>query len=274
MVYRNNDYNRRKEMDKKILFFDIDGTILSHRSYTLSASTRNAIKQAQSNGHLAVINTGRVISFIDKEILSLGFDGYICGCGTYISYRDKLLHHTAIAPDIIRNLIKNLRELDIPAVLEGAKAVYYDFTSNSPVTKRLLEFQQKHQFSAGSWDDPDISFDKFCIWPDTLEKEQLIHDYYKDIFDFIDRNNHLYEVVPKGYSKASGIEYLIQQLGIPYENTYAFGDGENDLSMLTYAKHSIAMGNAPQSIKDIVTFVTEDVDQDGIEHAMVHFGLI
>lgn len=261
-------------MDKKILFFDIDGTIISHRTYELSDSTRNAIKQAQNNGHIVMINTGRVISFIDKEVLSVGFDGFICGCGTYISYQDNILHHTAISPDIAANLIKDLRDLEIPAALEGFKAVYYDYTSESPIVKHLLEFQEKHQLGAGSWEDSDISFDKFCIWPATIEAEKRFYDKYKDIFDFIDRNNRLYEVVPKGYSKASGIEFLIKQLGIPYENTYAFGDGENDLPMLNYAKHSIAMGNAPQAIKDIVTFVTEDVDQGGVEHALRHYGLI
>jgi Cof subfamily protein (haloacid dehalogenase superfamily) len=265
---------RRKAMDKKILFFDIDGTILSHRTYEISDSTRNAIKQAQNNGHIAIINTGRAISFIDKEVLSIGFDGFICGCGTYISYQDKTLHHSAISPDLITGLIKDLREMDIPAALEGSKAVYYDYASESPIVKRLLEFQQKHQLGAGSWEDPDISFDKFCIWPNTKETEQLFYHKYKEVFDFIDRNDRLYEVVPKGYSKASGIEYLIKHLGIPYENTFAIGDGENDLPMLTYAKHSIAMGNAPQAIKDIVSFVTEDVDQGGIEHALRHYGLI
>ena len=261
-------------MNKKILFFDIDGTILSHRTFTLSDSTRNAIKQAQANGHIVIINSGRVISFIDQTVMSMGFDGFICGCGTYISYHNTPLYHTAIPSGIASDLVEDLRVMNIPAALEGSKAVYYDYTSDSPITKQLLEFQQTHKLSAGSWEDPDIAFDKFCIWPSSMESEQRFYEKYKDIFDFIDRNNRLYEVVPKGYSKASGIEFLIQHLGIPYENTYAFGDGENDLPMLAYAKNSIAMGNAPQAIKDIVTFVTEDVDQDGIAHALRHFGLI
>jgi hydroxymethylpyrimidine pyrophosphatase-like HAD family hydrolase len=138
----------------------------------------------------------------------------------------------------------------------------------------MIDFVNKHKFSVGSWDEPDISFDKLCIWPEEDVRANQFHEKYKDILDFIDREGHLYEIVPKGYSKASGIAFMLNKLGIPYENTYAFGDGENDLPMLTYAKHSIAMGNAPQSIKDIVTHVTEDVDQAGIELALKHFKLI
>lgn len=261
-------------MDKKILFFDIDGTILSHRTYQVSESTKSAIKEAQSNGHIVMINSGRVNSFIDRTVQSLGFDGFICGCGTHIIYKDEVLFHTELTKDLMQAIIRDLRELKIEAVLEGSKAVYYDYNSTSPIVKGLIDYQSKHQFAASSWDDPEIVFDKFCIWPEDDQRANLFYDKYKDVLDFIDRDGKLYEIVPKGYSKASGIEYIIQHLGIPYENTYAFGDGENDLPMLNFAKHSVAMGNSPEAIKDIVTYVTEDVDHQGIEHALRHFNLI
>ena len=261
-------------MDKKILFFDIDGTILSHRTYQISDSTKKAIQKAQSNGHLAVINTGRSMSFIDNAVRAIGFDGYICGCGTYISYQGKELLQKTMSSDLIQSLIKDLKELEIEAALEGTRKIYYNKSSTSPIIQSLLEYQQKQLFEIGSWEDPDIEIDKFCIWTQTKESEQMFYNKYQEHFDFIDRRDNFFEIIPKGYSKASGIEYLINDLGISFEHTYAFGDGENDLPMLNYAKYSIAMGNAPQSIKDIVTFVTEDVDQDGVAHALRHFGLI
>jgi Cof subfamily protein (haloacid dehalogenase superfamily) len=261
-------------MDKKILFFDIDGTILSHRTFEVSESTKHAIRQAQDNGHVLMINTGRVNSFIDKTVLNLGFDGFICGCGTHIIYKGEVLFHTELSKNLSQALLKDLREHKIEAVLEGSRKVYYDYHSTSPIITGMIDLVNKHQFSVGSWDEPDISFDKLCIWPEEDDRAHQFYEKYKDILDFIDREGRLYEIVPKGYSKASGIEFMLKQLGIPHENTFAFGDGENDLPMLTYAKHSIAMGNAPQSIKDIVTYVTEDVDQDGIKQALKHFKLI
>ncbi len=260
-------------MDKKILFFDIDGTILSHRTYEVSESTQNAIRQAQANGHILMINTGRVNSFIDKTVANLGFDGFICGCGTHIIYKGEVLFHTELPKDLISQLIKDLRENKIEAVLEGSRKVYYNYHSTSPIIKGMIDLVNKHQFCVGSWDEPDIMFDKLCIWPEDDQTLQF-YEKYKDTLDFIDREGRLYEIVPRGYSKASGIEFMLKKLGIPHENTYAFGDGENDLAMLTYAKHSIAMGNSPQSIKDIVSYVTEDVDQHGIEKALKHFNLI
>ncbi|MDF2907799.1 MAG: ykrA1 [Herbinix sp.] len=261
-------------MDKKILFFDIDGTILSHRTYQVSESTKRSIKQAQANGHVLMINTGRVNSFIDKTVQGLGFDGFICGCGTHIIYKEEDLFHTELSKDLIQALIRDLREYKIEAVLEGSKKVYYDHNSTSPIITGMIDFVNRHQFNTGSWDDSDIIFDKLCIWPEEDDRATIFYEKYKDVLDFIDREGRLYEIVPKGYSKASGIDFMLQKLGIPYENTFAFGDGENDLPMLTYAKHSIAMGNAPESIKNIVTYVTADVDHDGIEQALTHFKLI
>lgn len=267
-------YRETIAMDKKILFFDIDGTLLSHRTHELSESTKRAIKQAQENGHMVLINTGRVYSFIDKTVQSLGFDGFICGCGTHIVYKDEELLHTEFSPELMQSIIHDLREYKIDAVLEGKTAVYYDYNSDSPIVKGLIDYQIKHNFLARSWDDPRIAFDKFCIWMDKGYQAKQFQEKYNYILDFIDREGRLYEIVPKGYSKASGIEFMIKHLGIPHENTYAFGDGENDLPMLTFAKYSIAMGNSPKSIKDIVTYVTKDVDHEGIEHALKHFNLI
>ena len=263
-----------KIMSKKILFFDIDGTILSHRNYQLSDSTEAAIREAQAKGHIVMINTGRVISFIDKSILDLGFDGYICGCGTYIEYRGEVLLQTSLPKTLSQDLMYDLRKARIDAALEGSRAIYFDPGSTSPIIKGLIEYQQKHQFVPGTWDDPDIEFDKLCIWPEDKQDANRFYDKYKNTLDFIQRDGQFYEIVPKGYSKASGMEYIINHLGISLEDTFAFGDSENDLPMLTYAKHSIAMGNASQEIKDIVTHVTGDVDEHGIESALKHFGLI
>ncbi len=260
-------------MDRKILFFDIDGTILSHRTYTITDSTRLAIQKAQANGHLAFINTGRVISAIPKDLLDLGFDGFVCGCGTYISHRDQVLLQNTIPEDLAKKIVVDLRELGIDAVLEGPDAIYYDDFATNPVIKGVRKYHDDNGFPTGSWDDPTIVINKFCIWSSNESANRTFIDKYAEYFDFIDRNENLYEIVPKGYSKASGIQFLINHLNIPFKNTFAFGDGENDLPMLQYAKHTIAMGNAPQAIKDIVSFVTLDVDDCGIQYALEHYGL-
>ena len=84
----------------------------------------------------------------------------------------------------------------------------------------------------------------------------------------------MYEMIQKGYSKATGIQFLCEYLGKSMEDCYVFGDSENDRAMLEAVPNSIAMGNAQESIKSACSYVTADIEEDGIYKAMKHFGLI
>ena len=78
----------------------------------------------------------------------------------------------------------------------------------------------------------------------------------------------------KGLSKADGIAAVIERFGITADEVMAFGDGGNDSEMLKYAGTGIAMGNADDTARSAADYVTLTVDQDGISHALRHFGLL
>ena len=82
------------------------------------------------------------------------------------------------------------------------------------------------------------------------------------------------EFVPKGTSKATGIEWLCNHLDIPLDETYAIGDSVNDLEMLESVGHGIAMGNSMPPVKEIAEYVTSDISDDGVKNALKHYGLI
>ena len=67
---------------------------------------------------------------------------------------------------------------------------------------------------------------------------------------------------------------LFDELGIPKENTYAFGDGLNDADMLEFCQYGIAVGNAKEALKEIADEVTDDIKDDGIYNSMKKYGLI
>ena len=91
---------------------------------------------------------------------------------------------------------------------------------------------------------------------DMLPKEWSINAY--------DTGHIRMDVHPQGYTKGTACEYLYQKLNIPKENTYAFGDGENDIEMLHLVGTSVAMGNADVEVKKHASTVTLTVDEDGI----------
>ena len=96
----------------------------------------------------------------------------------------------------------------------------------------------------------------------------------KDDYDFMVHGDVAMEVVPKGYSKASGIAFVCEKLGIDVKDTYAFGDSANDVDMLEFAGVGVAMGDGTDVAKEHADYVTRGLHEDGIYHALKHFTLI
>ncbi|MGV8982602.1 HAD family hydrolase [Clostridium sp.] len=262
-------------MNKKMIFFDIDGTLLTEKTHIISQSTSNAIQKARENGHLTFINTGRTFFNLTDDILNIGFDGYVCGCGTYIHYNGEPLLAKSIPNKTCVEIIQKLRECKIEAIFESLDTCFFDKTT--PITGEIAELKANFLEGFGVlnyWDDPDIVFDKFVIWLNEDSDFETFHSYITKEFDYIDRGNNFGEVVPKGYSKATGIQFLQEHFNIPLKNCYAIGDSSNDLPMLKYVPNSIAMGNSTPFLFDLVSFVTKDIEDNGIEHALSHYGII
>ena len=82
------------------------------------------------------------------------------------------------------------------------------------------------------------------------------------------------DISPLGGTKVKGIEVFRKHFGIELEETMSVGDGGNDLEMLTHTGISVAMGNAPEEVKAIADYVTDDVDHEGLIKAFRHFTLV
>ncbi|WP_294578815.1 Cof-type HAD-IIB family hydrolase [uncultured Thomasclavelia sp.] len=258
----------------KILFFDIDGTLLSETTHTVCNSTIEAIKKAKQNNHLIFINTGRPLATIDQKIKDLNPDGYICGCGTYIDFHDQVLFSKTLDKKRCLEIVASLRKNKIDGILEGSKAVYFDHEIKHPVLQEIKEHYQADGCNVLDFDEPDIEFDKFTIWFDdsanlSAFKQEISHD-----FDYIVRGDDFGEIVPAGFSKATGIQFLLDYFNLDLEDAYVFGDSFNDRTMLEYVKYAIVMGNGNPELFDLAYLVTKSIDDDGIEYAMKQLELI
>jgi len=83
-----------------------------------------------------------------------------------------------------------------------------------------------------------------------------------------------WDVIAKGGGKQTAIRRYLAENGLTPEEAIAFGDGENDIGMLKLAGIGVAMGNAEGIVKEAADYVTTDIDDNGIENALKHFGLI
>ncbi|MGN0397434.1 MAG: HAD family hydrolase [Candidatus Fimimorpha sp.] len=261
--------------DTKIMFFDIDGTLISDETKEFPESAMRSIRQARANGHKMFINTGRCLYNIDSYIRDIGFDGMVCACGTHIIYNNQDLLYVTQPLDLCSLVVKAGIDYHLDVVFESR--THIGFTSNlRPYAQALYEscfergFQPRTDISSD-----DFSFDKFVVWIEEDSNFPAFLNAVSPYFTCIDRGENFKEFVPIGYSKASGIQFLLDHLNIPLDHAYAIGDSNNDLPMLEYVPNSIAMGNSqPSTLFEKVSYITTTVEEDGVEHALKHFHFI
>lgn len=263
---------------KKIVFFDIDGTLTSELDASIPASTVSAIRKARTNGHLMFINTGRCFPDLELRFREIGFDGYICGCGTNIYCNNKEIFYVHQSHETIMKILTRARETDVDILFESKNGYAFDLSRplKHPNANQLYkEFLHKKYDMTVSPDIKGFISDKFVIWFQSLEQLSAFRKISDPHFDCIDRGGHFREFVPLGYSKATGVQYILDHFHIERKDAYAFGDSNNDLAMLTYVPNSIAMGNSsPHSLFKQVSYVTAKASEDGIANALKHFHLI
>ncbi|MBE5888006.1 MAG: Cof-type HAD-IIB family hydrolase [Lachnospiraceae bacterium] len=259
----------------KIVFFDIDGTIWDWDT-NIPESTITAIRQLRANGHKAFICSGRSRGNIcAPKLFDVGFDGVIAACGNHVEMDGKILYEKLLEPALVHKVIEVCEANGMPVVLEGPVKHFFSETGfeDDPYMDYLIkDMGERARFLQEYTDDVHINKFSADVLPQT--NYEAIKEALQDEFDFMMHDAVVLECTPKGTSKATGIEWLCNHLGVAKEDTYAIGDSINDMEMLQSVGHGIAMGNATQVAKDVAEYVTTDIHEDGIMNALKHYNLI
>lgn len=260
-----------------LLFFDIDGTLITlDDEHRMPESTKRALNKAKENGHKILINTGRVKTAIDKHLLKFGFDGLVCGCGTYIEYGGMPVFHHTLTREQCVYYAEKLREYKYQTVFEGKDRLFID-GDHGPGS--FMEYI--YNYFSGNVDypiedstHPGLCYDKFTTTQMPESDVEAFRYLFSRDFNLIPHGGNVTEAVPVGYSKATGIRFLTEYLGMPLSDCYAFGDSINDMEMLQYVPHSVAMGNAVEDVIRVAEYRTTDILENGLENALRHYSLI
>lgn len=259
---------------KKIMFFDIDGTLMEDSStHFVPESTPAALRRAREAGHLLFVNTGRPVINVDADVRVLGFDGYVCGCGTYIECGGEELFYHTNSQALCREMAALIRSCGASPLYERRDAFFFDpeardlpFIADIRDTFRMQEENVWRKVA-----DSDFSFDKFVIAYDEQTDLDQFRAGIKPYFTFIDRGWGFAEMVPLPFSKRTGLEFVLNHYGLRREDAYAIGDSLNDLPMFEGCGTSIAMGNG-EKLFPYADYITADLWHDGVAQALEHFG--
>ena len=259
---------------KKAVFFDIDGTIWNEHM-EIPESTIRAVRQLRENGHYAFLCSGRSRSNIrSKKLLEIGFDGVIAACGTHVDFHGDTVFERLLTVEELEHAVGVLKEFEIPMVLEGPRIIYVndeDFKEDPYVNHLRMELGDDVKEIPKDFSKAAVN--KLAAAKPGIDLPAL-REALGESFEVIAHVEHVLEINPAGFSKATGIEKVCEIFGVAIEDTYAFGDSANDIEMLSYVANGIAMGNATDDAKNVANYITNTLEDDGIYHGLRHFGLI
>ena len=257
----------------KAAFFDVDGTLVSFKTHKISELSKKAILTLKQQNIKIFVATGRALYQIDN-LDNIEFDGYITFNGSACYINNKEIYKITLNKNDIKNLCSYLKNNNLPCSIMTGKDIYtnthktiemfYNMVNvNVNVVDNFLEYVQSNI---------DDIF-QINIFSDKETEKEIMNNV---LINSSSSRWHpiFFDVNIKNIGKHVGIDKVIEHYGIKLEETIAFGDGGNDISMIKHAHIGVAMGNADTRVKEIANYITDDVDNDGVYKALKHYGLI
>lgn len=259
----------------KVAFFDIDGTLASNSIDSpniedrIPKSTKLAIQKLKENGITPMIATGRGRMAIVDVAQALDMDSYISANGLSVTYHKEEVYKDVLTIEQISSVLEDIKKLeDISIMLE---------TTTGNVIIQVTDAMKERIGKHGDFVGYDI--EKMKAY-DTYEVT-VMGDNLKERVNLSSETLQAKMVGPgtmnifhKHASKATGIEKVLEIFSLDKSQAIVFGDEENDMEMFKAVENAVAMGNAVEELKAVASYVTDDVDNNGIYKACVHFNLI
>ncbi len=258
------------------VFFDIDGTLVDERQniFLPTQKTKEALRQLQEQGYLIGVATGRAQCYLPD--LGIDFDCYITCNGAVCQVDGEEIVNDCISEDDVRRLIAYMEEEKLGFDLETASCCYIDPKAEEVFWKMMEVFHLENNGAFRRFTGLDgLKINKILVTFEEEEQLLRMREFCgEEFFVLRHHKNNSADVGKKGMSKAKGIQAVIEYLGLSMEDTYAFGDDDNDFEMLGAVGHGVAMTPHAERLETVADYVTCSVAEDGVYHGLNHLGLL
>jgi len=256
--------------DFRLIVFDIDGTLIG-RNQTLPAFTKNTLLRLREEGWDFTLATGKTLPATKELADELEIDLPLILCnGALIETRfGEILARTSLLPEVTSEIIRICDHHDQDLVLYIEDSLYV-----RKLTENMLPIYgevREGLYEVGNWDalDDRLPLTNKCVVVDTQNKNGLA-DMEIEFCSIVDgradvvrSSDELLEVLPKGVDKASGLIKLVELLGFRRQEVIAFGDYDNDASMLAAAGLGVAVRGASKAAIDSADILVDSCEQEG-----------
>lgn len=254
----------------KMIFSDIDGTLVDMHTKQISPKTLEALKQLKAGGIKICIATGRSPVSLPK-FDGVDFDAYLTFNGSYCYNQSETIFSNPIRTGDVQKIIHNAAALGRPvsvAVKERLAANGSDADLAAYYAIGNLELEIAEDFAEVARQDV------YQVMLGCRESDYAaILEGVKGakIAAWWDRAA---DIIPADGGKGTGIQKVLAYYHLTKEEALAFGDGNNDIEMLQAVGTGVAMGNASPRLKSIADDICGPVSGDGIYHYCMEHGLI
>lgn len=254
----------------KIIFFDIDGTLVDMQTKRISAKTIEALQRLKANGIKICIATGRSPISLPK-FDGVDFDAYLTFNGSYCYNQSGAIFSNPICTEEVQRIIQNATRIGRPVSVATKDRLAANGTDDD-----LAEYYSfAHQVVTVAED-----FEAVCqeeIYQVMLGCREADYPAILDgvrgakITAWWDR---AVDIIPAGSGKGTGIQKILDYYHLDKSEAMAFGDGNNDIEMLEAVGSGVAMENASLDLKAVTDDICGHVAQDGVYHYCLEHGLI
>lgn len=254
----------------RIIFFDIDGTLVDPRTGRISPKTKDTLRALRENGIRLFIATGRPPASL-PDLTGLPFDGLITGNGSLCYTGNEIIFHNPLSPEDVQRVIQNAAALGRPvtvAVRDRLAANGWDPDLADYYRLAGLELTVAPDFDAVCREDVY----QLMLGCRESDHEAILRGTTRAAITF--SWDRAADVIPLGSGKAQAIRKILEHYRLSPAQALAFGDGCNDIEMLQTVGTGVAMGNADERVKAIADEVCLPVSRDGIHHYCARLGLI
>lgn len=255
----------------RLAAFDIDGTLITRRG-AMSARTAAALDALADAGVITALATGRPwpqTEWVLRSAPALSYAVCLNGAvvmdalaGEPIADRS-MTHFEAIeAAEIARKLLPDVSlGLDMA---DGRHLWEHRFAPEMP-TDLIADLSVLHVDDAvAAVDGAVLTWLVHAPGMDTLAMVNELAPHMPLGTEIRPSGLDMAEIAAAGVSKSAGLEIVCQRYGIAASDVVAFGDGLNDVEMLQWAGHGVAMSNASDTVRDVADRIAPSNDDDGV----------
>ena len=253
----------------QLIVSDLDGTLLAdHRN--IHPDNIMAIQEAQAKGVKFAVASGRTAASCSRLLERHGLDAYIIavnGCQTVDHAFGNPIETHYLDKRVAAETMAIFKEHGLDAFLYTEDAIVYtseEMRAHYEHNPRTLTLAGDKAVAEAVQSTPMKTSCCFRLGQEAAFEAARAACAGIPGVELTSSWVDNFEVMPAGVSKGVAVKALAERLGIPQRAVLAFGDNDNDISMLTWAGIGLAMGNAQPPVKQAADGVVSAHDKGGV----------